>query len=459
MIYNFKHNQITLIFAADIHKDKHHFLVSIKELRKTIHSFVVDNSTSGFNLFTSKLNYFAKKFNTHHIIFAFEPTSNYWMNFAYALSSHIPTSFLNKQIHFVSTEQVAYQRKADDPAGNKDDHLDPFTISKLVWDNKSFPAKLLDDNIRNLRETTRERLCYVKKRASLKLKLIDRLRIVFPEIIGFFSDILGASARFIISNFTSPIAIRQLSQDSFISQLRKISRKRLSVQKIESLYALSLSSMALKGDNSAIISHIKRILAQIEFYDNLISQLEDEIKHYLANFPQSLTQIKGISVILAAQIIAEIFPISRFSKSVQLVKLAGIDPTHSISGVSIRNLSHIAKKGITYLRLAIIQAAFSCIRHNFQFKSYYTNLINFAHKPKRVALVATANKLLRVIFVLLKYNVKFEQEKIGTGPKELVQLVPFDNSHSQKIEQKKRQKKNQIEKMVKKIDSNMAMVN
>ena len=214
--------------------------------------------------------------------------------------------------------------------------------------------------------------------------------------------------------------------------------------------------MAYSPISSALL--LRRILAQIEFYDNLISQIEDEIEHYLDSIPQSLTQIKGISSILAAEIITEIFSISRFSKSSQLVKLAGLGPTRSISGISIRNLSHISKNGITYLRLAIIQSAYCCIRHNSQFKSCYANLINFAHKAKRVALIATANKLLRVIFVLLKYNVKFEQEKIGTGPKELVQIVPFDKSHSKKIEKKNKQK-TQIKEMAKEIANNMAMVN
>jgi len=116
------------------------------------------------------------------------------MNFAYTLYFHIPISFLNKQIHFVFTEQVAYRREADDPAANKDDKKAPLTIFKLAWDNKSFPANILPDQIRNLREATRQRLEFVQKRASLKLKLRDRIRIIFPEILGIFSDILGASA-------------------------------------------------------------------------------------------------------------------------------------------------------------------------------------------------------------------------------------------------------------------------
>ena len=86
---DFKHNQITLLFAADIHKDKHHFLVSIKELHKPIDSFILDNSSTGFSLFINKIILFSKKFNTHNIIFAFEPSSNFWNEFRlYSLLSY-----------------------------------------------------------------------------------------------------------------------------------------------------------------------------------------------------------------------------------------------------------------------------------------------------------------------------------------------------------------------------------
>jgi len=434
MNMNFKHNQLTLFFVADVHSQKHHFLVSIKETRTILKEFIVENSTTGFIQFITLVKLFSAKFRTQNVIFAFEPTSVYWMNFAYAFYQDISTSFLNKQILFVSPEIVAYQRKVDDPAGNKDDHKDPLTISKLVWDNKTSKAILLPEKIFNLRELTRQRNSLVKIRSSLKTQLRNKIIIIFPELLNIFSDILTASARYVISNFTTPENITKLPIQTFTQFLLKISKKKLSTHKIELLYSYAQSSLGIKGNKNGLISNIKYILEQIELYDKLISQIENEIEYYLKSIPQTLTQIKGISTILAASIIAEIFPISRFSNSSQLVKYAGIDPTHSTSGISLKKLSYIAKKGDVYLRLLIIQTAFSCINHNQYIKRYYTNLINYGHKPKRVAIVAVANKLLRIIFNLLKYNIKFDPSKIGMGPKKIVEVVPFkfkqNNFHS-----------------------------
>jgi len=72
----------------------------------------------------------------------------------------------------------------------------------------------------------------------------------------------------------------------------------------------------------------------------------------------------------------------------------------------------MTKKGRARLRRVVYQAALSCIAHNSAFQADYRRLRERKRNPlpKMKAVGAMMNKLLRVVYALLKEQRAFEEE-------------------------------------------------
>jgi transposase len=76
-----------------------------------------------------------------------------------------------------------------------------------------------------------------------------------------------------------------------------------------------------------------------------------------------------------------------------LTALVGLDPRHRQSGRSVRHRSSISKMGNNEMRRLLYMGALSAVRGNNPLRPFYQRLVGRG-KPKKVALVAAARKLL-----------------------------------------------------------------
>lgn len=117
--------------------------------------------------------------------------------------------------------------------------------------------------------------------------------------------------------------------------------------------------------------------------------------------------------ITAATIVAEIEDVFKFSTAHQLVAYAGLDASVFESGKYKAARNKISKRGSNYLRSALFQAAKAGVRNlkkgpvNPLLHSYYSRKVTEG-KPKTVALIATSNKLLRIIYGMWRKNEVFK---------------------------------------------------
>ncbi len=86
---------------------------------------------------------------------------------------------------------------------------------------------------------------------------------------------------------------------------------------------------------------------------------------------------------------------------------AGLDPAPRDSGSSVRGARHISKTGSARLRQAAYMAAVSAVRYNPPLRAFYERLLRRG-KPKKVALVAAARKLLALMLTLLIHERDFD---------------------------------------------------
>jgi transposase len=179
-----------------------------------------------------------------------------------------------------------------------------------------------------------------------------------------------------------------------------------------------LESLALE---EPFAFNLKHYLALMDMLKMLIDEADHKIERMVTDHPQArlLTSIPGISYCSALTIMAEIGTIDRFSSSPKkLMSYAGLVPSTYASGEKTRH-GHITKQGSRWLRWTMIEIAQrQLLCKNKPGFSWYYNRIK-QRKGSSVAAVATARKLLAVIWRMLKDNRAFE----AIPPKREVQVA------------------------------------
>lgn len=140
--------------------------------------------------------------------------------------------------------------------------------------------------------------------------------------------------------------------------------------------------------------------------------LDRDIAACLKAISNCLTTISGIGNILAAALLGEIGDIRRFRNAKALVAYAGLDPSVIQSGEFTAKKAHLSKRGSTHLRRAVWLAASAATRNDPAFRELLKRKIAEG-KPYHVALGAVANKLLHVIYAVLRDNKPYYPLKVA----------------------------------------------
>jgi transposase len=101
----------------------------------------------------------------------------------------------------------------------------------------------------------------------------------------------------------------------------------------------------------------------------------------------------------------------RFSKAKEVVQFAGLSPQIEQSGKS-RNRAWLSKRGNPYLRKLLFLCVLTASRYNSQCRALYERLLGRG-KPRKVALAASASKLLRQANASLKRGVPYDPHYLG----------------------------------------------
>jgi transposase len=143
-----------------------------------------------------------------------------------------------------------------------------------------------------------------------------------------------------------------------------------------------------------------------------IAELDAELSRLAKSaFGQKLAQlvsIPGIGEQTAIRLLAHTRQMSRFATPKQLVAFFGLCPRWSQSGTSLLASGSICKTGNASVRTALYLCACSATRCNQACKDLYGRLLAKG-KPKKAALIAIANKLLRQAFAVISKNMHFDQ--------------------------------------------------
>jgi transposase len=163
--------------------------------------------------------------------------------------------------------------------------------------------------------------------------------------------------------------------------------------------------------NHVFKAHLASNLAMLDSLSKEISILEKKIKETVIENKEMklLRTIPGIDFVTAIMIMSEIGDIKRFPNEKKLHSYAGLVPTvRSSGGKTIRG--YISKEGSSFLRYIMIQTAQHqrMLKRVVGLKWFYDRML-LKNKNSKTAVVATARKLLTVVFKVLSEGRPFEE--------------------------------------------------
>jgi transposase len=153
---------------------------------------------------------------------------------------------------------------------------------------------------------------------------------------------------------------------------------------------------------------LERMLTLVETLDLLIAEVNPQIEVSAQQDEQAqlLTTISGIGYYSALMIVAEIDGIERFPDARHLCSYAGLVPSVRASADHIRH-GHITKQGSPWLRWILVEISQKAQHRDDALGEHYRRVMR--PSGKGTAKVATARKLLKVIYFMLKDGSSFEQ--------------------------------------------------
>jgi transposase len=247
-----------------------------------------------------------------------------------------------------------YRVRAIAAAQVKTDSIDAHTLAQLVRSSLIPRAYVPGSATRQLREIVRQRVFLVRVRTMVKNRihaLLDRYHVPLPAV----SDIFGKRGRDYLTKVELPAAAQKLLRQDMV-----------------------------------LVETLSREISTTEQW--LREAVRDDHRVTL------LRTVPGLGDLLATVVALEIDRIDRFPTAAKLAAYAGLVPTTYSSGGHTAH-GQLMVQSNKWLRWALVEAAWIAVRLDPYFRTHFAR--RRAHKPAQTAIVASARRLLEVIWHML----------------------------------------------------------
>ena len=365
----------------------------------------IEHNLEGFKELLNLKEKIRKEYNEDCIII-FESTGVYHKALQTYLDEH---SF---KYTIISPLLSAKVRKSD-IRGTKTDAKDCASIAKVFYLKELRIYSKSDEIYDDLKEKSRYYDFLVDEMKRWKIEFRRILDIIYPGFDKVFNNLYIDYVQEILLEYPHPEIIRHKRLDTIAKFIEKHTCHKetfsLKQAKVLKEYAENCASGCSK--NSYLVNQFSNVIhtlnSQIKHLDYVLDEII-EIAKKLPNF-EIIKSVPGIADNLASRILAEIGDIERFNNASQLIAYAGIDPaiyqSGQISGLHLK----ISKKGNKKLR-SLLYLAVSCMIKTDResvIVDFYKRKKASGMKPK-AALVASMNKLVRIIYSLCKNGCLFK---------------------------------------------------
>jgi transposase len=274
--------------------------------------------------------------------------------------------------------------------------------------------------VRALRELTRYRKTLVQERAQEVNRLQKVLEGANIKLAAVATDILGKSGRQMVEAL--------VGGDQDAEALAELARGRLRAK---------LPALRLALEGRVQLHHrflLKRILAHIDFLEESIEAVQQEMEQHLIPFEEAVTLVQsivGIQATAAAAIVAEIGEdMSRFPTDKHLASWAGVSPGNKQSGG--KRLSGKTTSGNPYLRGMLGEVAWAIAHTKDNYLSAFYHRIA-RRRGKQKAIMALSHKVLVILYHVLREKKPYTD--LGADYFDKLDTTRIQRHHIQRLEQ------------------------
>ena len=152
------------------------------------------------------------------------------------------------------------------------------------------------------------------------------------------------------------------------------------------------------------------LLEEIEALTNQIRRIEQQLNQHAGPSPAvaCLRSIPGVGVRTAEAVAAFIDDPHRFRDAKAVGRYFGLVPSQDQSGDRNR-LGHITREGPPVVRQLVAEATWQAVRRSPTIRAYFERVRRDDPQRKKIALVATAHYLVRVMWAMLKHGTVWEE--------------------------------------------------
>lgn len=383
------------VVGIDISKYKHDCIIINEDTGEIVRNvFSFDNSRTGFNQFINVLKTLDPKIKKK---IGFESTGHYQNNLKIFLE--------NEGLDFMELNALLVHKfkSSQTLRGVKTDKTDARLIAEYLCKVEFKPYPKIVYNILALRSLCKRHFDLINERTKYLIRITNFLDRTFPELKPFLKgNIKSNTMMYLLHNYGIPSKIANMNIQSY-NNLRKESYGKFSVAQFYQLKELAKNTIGFSYETD--VFEINSLLRNYDLIQEEISLVENEITTYISKIDSKIPTIKGIGLVSAATIIAEIEDISRFDSPDRLLAYAGLDPRLYQSGTQ-EFKGKMNKKGSVVLRRVLMNSAESILIFNPVFYEYYRKKRDEG-KSHRVALSHLARKLVRLIYKIETEHTNF----------------------------------------------------
>lgn len=388
------------VIGIDVSKYKHDCIIVDEDTGEIVRNvFSFDNSRTGFNQLLDVLKTLDSNVKKK---IGFESTGHYQDNLKIFLA--------NEGLDFMELNALLVHKfkSSQTLRGVKTDKTDARVIANYLSKIEFKPYPKVVYNILALRSLCKRHFDLINERTKYLIRITNFLDRTFPELKSFLNgNIKSKTMMFLLHNYGIPSKIANMNSQSY-ELMRKTSHGKFSVAKFNQLKELAKNTIGFSYETD--IFEINSLLRNYDLIEEEISLVENEITTHMSKIDSKIPTIKGIGLVSAATIIAEIEDISRFDSPDKLLAFSGLDPRLFQSGTQ-EFKGRMNKKGSVVLRRVLMNCAESIMISNLVFYDYYRKKRDEG-KDHRVALSHLARKLVRLIYKLETEHIDFDSSLV-----------------------------------------------
>jgi len=400
------------VITVDVSKGSCHFQPYVENGKPMAKPKVLHDTIEGFENLSKAMEKLKEKSGNNNVVVVFEATGVYHR----CLQKYLDDN--NITYYIISPLMSAAYRKTNINA-NKTDSLDCGHIAKCYYGEQALRVyKKQADIYEDLRHTNRyyeSELNFLRQRKTSFRALLD---IIYPCIDKCFkghASLYDEVPMMALKMYPHPKLLLKHKEETIVKAIEnKVHHEKKFVEQIvHKMYEAASKCYSGCDESDIEVIRLKESIISLQEQESKCNDILNELISKAIQVPyfKSVASIVGIGLNLAARIIAEIGDISRFDSRRAISAYAGLNPKIRQSGDEDGTHLAISKKGNRHLRCLLYLGA-SCNyrlkKHDklYEFNQKKRQQSIFPLKPK-AANIATAHKLLVIIYALSKNNQEY----------------------------------------------------